>query len=163
MYKVKTAINKIRTRVSSIKITKKNRIIIGICLLLLLLVGLSAVAYKKSSLSNNSKTKQVVIIDGKEYSPEFLTTRFSQEAVNETQIPAREEKVKILEQKILDSLATRDDYLALAQTYLKLGNKTKAIENYQRAIDVTPPDTTENKQFVASNQEIIETLKKSTD
>jgi hypothetical protein len=135
---------------------KRLTMLLAISLVILgLLSGWAAYLWK-----TNDNKKLITIIDGKEYVVEDFTTQgLSKEQQQPTQ-PDRAKEIAELEQKINGN--DNPDYadcLVLAQLYVAVGDKEKAVKYYELAKASYDKDSLDYGEFQARMNELIANLK----
>ena len=131
-----------------------------IVLVILVLGGLGYVVWRAIP---KKPSKQVVIMNGKEYVVEDFSTQNLKENATEQAKTDYQAEILELKQRIQASgaNATYQDFLTLAQLYVSAGDKENAIKNYEIVKAKLDPKSTDYKEFSAQIDGFITELRKA--
>lgn len=136
---------------------RKKRILLMGVLLVLMSIGAGIYAWNRYTAYKEVKEGKVVIWNGRR----IPVLPGSYDPPKNAEPPDFQQNANELETQISKGGATHSDYLALAQTYFRIGNKVKAIENYEKAIKAADPKMPNYNEFVTSMNNLIKSLKES--
>ncbi len=139
-----------------ISLSRRKKLLI--CCFTLLIVAAAGAYYYFSYRPNHSGP--TVVVNGKKYPAQDINIRFQKD----TKLPTKadyEADIKKLETKIASGHYTYMDYLTLAQLYLNVGSKDKAIENYQKAKEKADSSMPYYQSFITDIDNTIKHLKES--
>ncbi len=127
-------------------------------LLVLLVVVGGVIAYKAKKTTRSTNTEvPTVTVDGVTYKALFETDK-PVKAEGQQSTISNQQVTSDLEKKVASNQASTQDYLNLAQLYVVAGDKAKAIENYQKAIQTADHKAEDYASFTADTQKIIDKL-----
>ena len=118
---------------------KKKKRVLGFVALVLIVIGAGAYALydRNKSIRTDQDSSPAVVLDQVEPLPDF--NKVTQE----------------LEAKYAATPGTRDEYRQLAQLYLRMGNRSKALETYKLARQKAHPGEPDYQVFINGVDESI--------
>ncbi len=139
-----------------LKVTKRSQVLI-VVVFFLGAVGILLATNRTTKLdqkSTESTVKKENNIQSVDITPKILT--------DEERAAAYNKVIDELEEKTVNNKGDYTDYLTLAQAYFALGDKEKAISNYEKASKFADPKMENYQSFIDTNNQIIQNLKKAS-
>lgn len=120
--------------------SKKSKIIVAILLLLVIVAVAGGYMWKRHN------DRKFVTIDGKKYKVDIVTS--ADKIDSTTKVTDEQFKAELVKQlTVVASAPTPHNYIALAQLYYATGDKTKAIQSYQKAKTLIDPNNEDHKNL----------------
>ena len=138
---------------ASSKLAVVQRIAIALLMVSVIWLAIHEIYYKKPEVA----PERIVEIDDKRFRD--VTGEINKNNQVEEDIPSVNQQITDYEKQLESRHATYEDYLNLAQLYVQAGDKTKAIDNYEKAKKTADPKMENYQSFIESTDNIIKQLK----